>query len=241
MNLPVVPITDLAIKNDNLIAATQGRSFWIIDDLTPIHQMNESIKTKNFHLFKPMDSYRMGGGNGAISKTQGTNHPGGVLINYHLMDTAKTDTITISLHENNGKVIKIFSTHPNKEENEVPLINKPGFNTLNWNLKYNGAKKFDGMILWWATTEGPTAIPGKYKVKMVKNGDEIIEDFKILADPRVESSQADMEAQFNFLLKIRDKLSETHEGIIKLRKAKSQINARAIKTTPMPKIPVSFS
>lgn len=223
MNLPTVPITDLAIKENNLIAATQGRSFWMIDDLTPLHQL-QSVGAKTHYLFRPLDSYRMGGGNGRESKTSGTNHPGGVLVNFFVKDTARTDTIAISFHDEGGDLIKAFSTHPNKEEKEGPLSVTPGFNTMNWDMKYLGAKTFDGMILWWATTNGPTAIPGSYKVKMTVNGNEQVQDFKIIADPRAESTQSDYQAQFDFLVNVRNKLTETHEGIINIRKAKSQIN-----------------
>jgi len=222
-NLPIVPITDLAVKDNNLIAATQGRSFWMIDDLTPLHQLG-SVGTKQHHLFKPMDSYRMGGGNGRASKTAGTNHPGGVLVNFFVKDTAKTDTIAISFHEDDGDLIKTYSTHPNKEKKEGSLSVDPGFNTMSWDMRYLGAKTFDGMILWWATTSGPMAIPGNYKVKLSVNGDEQMQDFTITADPRAESSQADYQAQFDFLIKVRNKLTETHEGIINIRKAKGQIN-----------------
>lgn len=223
MNLPIVPITDLAVKNNNLIAATQGRSFWLIDDLTPLHQLNNEVASKKYHLFKPMDSYRMGGGNGRTSRTAGTNHPGGVLVNYFVSDTSKTDTISISFHEADGDLIKKYSTHPNKEEKEGSLDVKEGFNTMNWNMRYDGAKTFDGMILWWATTGGPMAIPGDYKVNMTVNGNETLHDFKLLKDPRGSATQADLQAQFDFMLKVRDKLTETHEGIINIRKAKTQI------------------
>ena len=88
LNLPIVPITDLAVKNDNLIAATQGRSFWLIDDLTPLHQLNEEVAASNFHLYKPMDSYRMDlrGSFEPKPKNAGTNHPGGVMIHYYLKE-----------------------------------------------------------------------------------------------------------------------------------------------------------
>lgn len=223
MNLPIVPITDLAIKDNNLIAATQGRSFWMIDDLTPLHQLADASGKANY-LYKPMDSYRMGGGNGRTSKTAGTNHPGGVLVNYFVRDTSSTDTISISFHESDGDLIKRYSTHPNKEEKEDKLDVKEGLNTMNWNMRYNGAKTFDGMILWWATTGGPMAIPGEYTVKMSVNGAESAQNFNIVADPRAEASQADYQAQFDFLISVRDKLTETHEGIINIRKAKSQIS-----------------
>lgn len=223
LNLPIVPITDLTIKNNNLIAATQGRSFWIIDDLTPLHQLNEAKSASHF-LYKPLDSYRMGGGNGRTSYTAGTNHPGGVLVNYFVKDTVKTDTITISFHEQDGDMIKTFSTHPDKKANEEQLTVKPGFNTMNWDMEYNGAKTFDGMILWWASTSGPMAIPGTYQVKMSVNGKESVKEFDILADPRASATPQDYQAQFDFLIKVRDKLSETHEAIINIRKAKAQIN-----------------
>ncbi len=222
MNLPIVPITDLAVKDNNLIAATQGRSFWLIDDLTPLHQLKD-VGSKSHHLFKPMDSWRMGGGNGATSKTAGTNHPGGVLVNYYVKDTVSTDTIAISFHENDGDLIKAFSTHPDKEAKEGRLEVKEGFNTINWNLRYEGAKTFKGMILWWATTQGPSAIPGDYKVKMTVNGNETMQDFKLMGDPRSSSTQADYQAQFDFLMKVRDKLTETNQAIIDIRKAKAQI------------------
>jgi photosystem II stability/assembly factor-like uncharacterized protein len=224
MNLPIVPITDLTIKNNNLIAATQGRAFWLIDDLTPLHQLNNDVADKKHHLFKPMDSYRMGGGNGRTSKTAGTNHPGGVLVNYFVADTAKTDTISISFHEADGDLIKRYSTHPNKKEKEGSLEVKPGLNTMNWDMEYDGAKTFDGMILWWASTGGPMATPGDYKVNMTVNGNETIHDFKLLKDPRGSATQADLQAQFDFMIKVRDKLTETHEGIINIRKAKDQIS-----------------
>ncbi len=223
MNLPIVPITDLAIKENNLIAATQGRSFWILDDLTPLHQLSEA-KDKPYYLFKPMDSYRMPGGHGKESLTKGTNHPGGVLVNFYVKDTIKTDTISISFHQPDGELIKIFSTHPNKEAMESILSLTPGFNTMNWDMKYKGAKKFDGMILWAAKLEGPVAIPGSYNVKLVANGKEQVQDFNLIADPRSNATPADYEAQFDFLMKVRNKLTETHEGIITIRKAKSQIN-----------------
>ena len=82
LNLPIVPITDLAIKNNNLIAATQGRSIWVIDDLTVLHQMDKNIQTKDLHVFRPIDSYRMDGRAGQKSLTRGMNHPGGVTVHY---------------------------------------------------------------------------------------------------------------------------------------------------------------
>ena len=224
-NLPIVPITDLAIKDNNLIAATQGRSFWIIDDLTVLHQLSPALEQRAFHLYKPMNAYRMEGGNGQTSKTAGTNHPGGVLIHYFVQDTAQSDTIRISFKEMNGDLIKTYSTHHDKEANESKLNVKPGLNQVSWDMRYQGAKTFPGMILWSATTSGPKAIPGKYQVELKINNEVIQREFEIIADPRKSASQADLMAQFNFLIKVRDKLSAANQGIIDIRAIKPQINA----------------
>jgi photosystem II stability/assembly factor-like uncharacterized protein len=223
MNLPIVPITDLAIKNKNLIAATQGRSFWVLDDLTPLHQMQEEVNALDFYLFEPMDTYIMGGGNGATSRQAGTNHPGGALIHFHLQDTTARDTLALEFYTADGQRIRSYSTHPDKEAMEGSLEVKPGMNVFNWNMRYPGAKTFEGMILWWATTSGPVAVPGTYEVRLVKNGEEMRQGFDLMKDPRVSASQEDLQAQFDFLIQVRDKLSETHEAIIKLRKARKQI------------------
>ncbi|MEQ8552517.1 MAG: glycosyl hydrolase [Cyclobacteriaceae bacterium] len=223
LNLPVVPITDLAIKNNNLIAATQGRGFWLIDDLTPLYQLNNEVVASNAYLFKPLDSYRMGGGNERTSKTEGTNHPGGVLTYFYVKDTAQIDTVRLSFAEADGTLIKTYSTHPNKKNDEEKLEVKPGMNMLNWDMMYPDAKSFDGMILWWSKISGPTAIPGTYQVSMTANGEKMSHEFELLKDPRSTASQEDLQTQFDFLMETRDKLTETHEGITNIRKTQSRI------------------
>ncbi|MDB4012617.1 glycosyl hydrolase, partial [Cyclobacteriaceae bacterium] len=223
-NLPIVPITDLAIKDNNLIAATQGRSFWIIDDLTVLHQLNPALEQRAFHLYKPMNAYRMGGGNGQTSKTEGTNHPGGVLVHYFVEDTAQSDTIRISFKEMNGELIKTYSTHFDEKANESKLNAKPGLNQFSWDMRYQGAKTFPGMILWSAATSGPKAIPGNYQVELIINNEVMQREFEITADPRKSASQADLKAQFDFLIKVRDKLSAANQGVIDIRAIEPQIS-----------------
>ncbi|MFZ9045407.1 MAG: WD40/YVTN/BNR-like repeat-containing protein [Cyclobacteriaceae bacterium] len=224
MNLPIVPVTDLVVKNNNLIAATQGRSFWLLDDLTPLHQLNDEVNSASHFLFKPMDSYRMGGGNGNTSKTAGTNHPGGVLVNYFVQDTSATDTLSITFSDIDGELIKKYSTHPDKKNDESRLAVEPGLNTMNWNMRYKGASTFPGMIMWAARTTGPMAVPGEYQVSMTVNGKEQVQTFNLLKDPRVSSSQEDLQAQFDFLIKVRDKLSDANDAVKDIRKARTQIN-----------------
>lgn len=224
LNLPIVPITDLTIKNDNLIAATQGRSFWIIDDLTPLHQLNESIANSEFHLYKPMPSYRMFGGQRRTpSKTEGQNHPGGVMIHFYLKDTVNT-TASLEVLEANGALIRKFATKPDKKKAEGELKIRPGMNRLVWDMRYAEAEGFDGLILWAARLSGPRAVPGIYKARLTVNGTTQETDFEIVKDPRTSGTHEDIRAQFDFLIAVRDKVTETHRAIKRIRQTRDQIN-----------------
>jgi len=103
------------------------------------------------------------------------------------------------------------------------LVVEEGSNMFVWNMSYEDAKKFKGMIMWWASTSGPVAIPGLYKVKLKVDEDSVIRNFNILKDPRIQSTDEDLKNQFDFLIEIRDKLSEIHQTIMDIRKVKSQL------------------
>ncbi len=226
LNLPLVPITDLTIKNDNLIAATQGRSFWLIDDLTPLHQLNETIAKSEFHLYKPMPSYRMNGGAAGTRgqpKNEGINHPNGVMIHFYLKDTTKA-VVSLEILEHNGTLIKKFSTKPDKKAKDEEMKLKTGMNKFNWNMRYANAEGFDGLIMWAGSLTGPKAVPGIYKARLTVNGTPAETEFEILKDPRTSSTAADIKAQFDFSMGVRNKLSETNLAVKKIRTAREQIN-----------------
>ena len=186
-NLPIVPITDLTIKDDNLIAATQGRSLWIIDDLTPLHQLNESLEKEKVVLFKPKNAYNLSGRRGRTSKTSGTNHSGGVNIYYYIKEMKKKDVASISIFDAKDKLIKKFSTKPDKEKKEGKLKVEDGNNIFNWNMIYDGAESVKGMILWWASLNGPMALPGTYKVELAFNDVKQPQNFTIIKSPISEN------------------------------------------------------
>ncbi len=221
LNLPIVPITDLTIKHNTLIAATQGRSVWMIDDLTILHQLVR-IGNPEVHLFKPAPSFRMPGFQNKNVKGAGMNHPGGVTINYYLKNEPDTAEVKLSFMEPNGTVINEYSTKA-KEKNKKLSVKKGG-NSFTWNMSYPEAKRFDGMILWWASLAGPKAVPGEYRVKLSMGEKEFVHPFRILKDPRSKTSDADFKAQFNFIKEIGDKLTESHETIINIRDIRKQMN-----------------
>ena len=230
LNLPIVPITDLAIKNDNLIAATQGRSFWLIDDLTPLHQLNSEIARSKTHLFQPMPTYRMDGGSTKkIPKTAGQNHPNGVMVHFYFNEVPDTSKTTISLEflEMNDEkmLIKKYSTKPDKKKKEGKLKElKEGMNRFVWNMKYPDAESFEGMVLWWGNLSGPQALPGNYLARLVVGEDTLTTNFEVLADPRIEATLEELKAQFDFIRTAQDKVTETHTAIKNIRKTRKQLN-----------------
>ncbi len=224
MNLPIVPITDLAIKDDNLIVATQGRSLWIIDDLTVLHQLNTSDKDKATILFQPKDTYRTKGrASKKPSKTAGQNHPNGVITHFYLNSLNEKDSIALTYLSMKGDTLASFSNTTKEKEQKLDL--KKGGNTHVWDTRGKGAKKLDGMILWWANLDGAKAVPGTYKVSLSVNGKIATEDFKILPDPRAEASVAAMQEQFNFIADINATIDRAHTSIGKIRTITKQLDA----------------
>lgn len=227
LNLPIVPITDLAIKDNNLIVATQGRSLWMIDDLTVLHQLYGSNSDEN-KLFKPKNTYRIRGGGKAGSKTSGTNHPNGVITYFNLKDYNEDDEVSLTYSDQKGDTIKTFST---KNQKKNKLVVKKGMNQFVWDMTYDGAEQLDGMILWWASLDGPQGTPGTYKVSLKINNAvtssavEMSQQFTIIADPRAESTLDDMKAQFKFITDVNQTMDDAHKSIKKIRTIKAQLEA----------------
>ena len=221
LNLPIVPITDLTIKDDNLIIATQGRSFWMLDDLTVLTQRKAAMAAQDFYLYDPIDAWRMDGST-RESRTAGQNHPGGVNFHLWMSEAAAKDSVEYTLQIKQGdEIVREWST--TDEDSKLEL--EPGGQVINWDLNYPAGKKFDGMILWWAGVGGPMALPGVYTVSFGTEGNRQSHDFTLKADPRVTASAADQQAQFQFMKEVQDKVSEAHQAIIDLRKVRSQIES----------------
>lgn len=224
LNLPVVPITDLTIKDNNLIVATQGRSLWIIDDLTVLHQLQDGIKNKAVYLFKPKDSYRTKGGTiDKHSLTEGENHPNGIVTHFYIQDLVEKDSVQLTYLNSAGDTLAVFKNSAKGKDEKLEI--KQGGNTHVWGTKGKGAEKLEGMVLWWANLDGPKAVPGTYKVSLSINGSEQSQPFTILPDPRAEVSVADMQKQYDFVSDINANVNMAHESIKKIRKINKQLEA----------------
>ncbi len=253
LNLPVTPITDLAIhkREKELVAATQGRSFWIFDDLPLLHQAMDAGGFRsigNTHLFKPKDAYRMPGAGGfqvPPTATFGQNPANGVVVYYSLKSKPTTDVV-IEFLDSNGKSIRKFTgrlprtgagaagsagqaqASAGDEEGffgaPARVTTDAGLNRFVWDLRYAEAVRFPGMILWAGETRGPRIVPENYQVKLTVDGATMTETFEVKPDPRLTTTAADYAKQLDLSLKIRDKLSETHNAIIQIRDVKRQVD-----------------
>ena len=231
LNLPEVPITDLALKENDLVVATQGRAFWVLDDLTLVQNAapgnGAGIALKNLYIFPVNSAYILNGGRNENVKNAGTNAYNGVVVNYYLKNYKDGDTVNIRVKDKNRKLVKAFSTAPVNESGkpEVGIIAvDKGMNQFLWDMKYTPAEKMDGMILWSGNVPGPKAAPGKYFIEIVHDKKDSTElEAEIKANPIYKVSQADYEDQFNFLLSVRDKFSEVQKAIKNIRDVRKQL------------------
>ncbi len=221
LNLPITPITDLTIKGTDLIVATQGRSFWVLDDLTPLYQLNEKVAKSDYFLFAPRLTYGLRGGGYENPENAGKNLPPGVMIHYYFKEKPDSNSVCLKILEDDGDVIKKFTPYSEEKSESLPI--KENMNRFVWNMRYSDAETFTGMILWAGMTQGPKAVPGKYQARLMVGNDSSTVKFEIRKDPRSQSSQEDLEEQFDFLLGVRDKISETHNAIKKIRKTRNKI------------------
>ncbi len=297
LNLPVSPVNDLVIKNTDLVVATHGRSFWVLDDITPLEQYEDSIPQQEAHLFTPGPANHtvFHGSFFGPSGNSGKNPPAGAVINYWLKvslkkpdeaksragagsgepgvsarptgetavappatsssDAKKPDAeseapkITLEILDASGKVIRKYpkKEEPGGDEEEdffsrgAGAGNLPadaGLNRFVWDLRYEGATKVPKAPLWGGSTDGPEALPGTYQVRLTVLGKSYTAPLEIKPDARLKVSQEDLAKQFDLLLKIRDKVTETDDAIIQIRDLREQINAinARLKNDPRAKV-----
>jgi photosystem II stability/assembly factor-like uncharacterized protein len=230
-NLPPVPVHDLAVTDGDLVAATHGRGFWILDDLSVLRQATPSVFRSEAHLFTPRRVYRVSfrGGGGASS---GTNPPSGAVIYYWLR--APNQAVTVDILDAHGAVIRSFSSQarPSSDESDrdeaAPAIsNHAGMNRFVWNLRYPDAVGFPGMVLWDGNARGPIVVPGTYRVRMTVGTHSETRSLVVTPDPRVSTTTEQYAAQFRLLMDIRDTVSAANTAILTIRSVASALADRA--------------
>ena len=226
LNLPDTPIRDLQLKNSDVVLGTHGRGFWILDDYDPLREYTKNTDQEPLTVFKPHDAVR-----GVES----------AIIQYFLDEEA--DSVKAEIFDSKGNLVTTMvgdsagrekvEVHPwYRSRNMVPPTTAKGLNRWEWNLRYEGATMFEGIIIWSARPKsGPKAPPGNYEVRITANGKSQSVNFNITMDPRLKGvTKKDLNEQFRLASKIRDKTSLANEAVIQIRDIRAQLNDRLRKT-----------
>ena len=231
LNLPKTPITDLLIRDYNLIVGTQGRSIYVLDDLSFI----ENYQASNIDVskvFPVANTYRvppqMGGrrARASMPANVGTNPPKGVVINYWKANTSDSTRVMVSILDDQKKVIKTFN------QNDVGgPSSEAGFQNFVWNMYHKEIDKpEEGLILWNGSTSPVLAAPGKYIAKVTIDNTVVEQPFTILADPNYKVSDANLKAQEQFLLSVADNFSSIMKTLKGIKEIRNQIQVVQKKT-----------
>lgn len=225
-NLPVSPVADLRVQHNDLIVATQGRSLWILDDITPLRQMSDVANGAAAHLFTPRDTYRVevgGGGAGGVEAAP-ENLPAGVLFHYFLAQPAK-GAITLDVLDSRGTTVRSFTSDTAKARanGDPALATAAGGQRYVWDMFYPGPTMPKGSVEW-GYIGGVKAPPGTYTVRLSANGVSQSRTFALLPDPRLarQVTQADYDEQFRVAMAVRDSLNAVNHAVEVIRTIKEQ-------------------
>jgi photosystem II stability/assembly factor-like uncharacterized protein len=227
LNLPVVSVTDLTIKDNDLIVATQGRGFWALDDLSLVQQYSRDPEQQRLRVFTVNDAWRMEGGgrrrnrgDGAL-RNAGMNPPNGVVFNYRLENAPDSPKVSITIFDKQHQPIRTFSAQA--KDADTRLECNSGMNSFVWDMFYAPAEKVPGMLLWTGGAGSPKAAPGKYTARFRYGQDSADVSFSIKGDPNYSLTEADYDAQVGFLLEVRNKYNEVQKAILQLRDLRTQL------------------
>jgi photosystem II stability/assembly factor-like uncharacterized protein len=269
-NMPVVAVRDMRVKDDDLVAATHGRSFWILDHIGSLRQMTPEVTQSSVHLFTVPLAYRSAsreaamwdpsasGGLGQLAKagpdylrisgdgialhaTQqgdgtmaaayvnaGMNPPKGVVVDYYLKQKPDAQA-TLSFLDSEGRVIKQFSSESGQGHGPA-VSTAPGTNRFVWDMTYPGPREIpvgEFLPLEWAHARAPIAVPGIYKVRLSVGGQDYQQSFEIKEDPRIKTSQQDLQAQFDLMIKLRDEITAVTDCVDRIHKIREQVKTAA--------------
>ena len=230
LDLPVTPVHGITVKNDDLIIATHGRGFYVLDNISMLREVVAATADQPVVLFTPADAMR------SVSR--------GVAIDYFL--TQPADAVSIEILDAHGQSIRTFKGVPEEPktgaEPEAPpsdddsqrppppkVSTKKGVNRFVWDMRYPDARDFKGLIFWAGSTRGPAAPPGSYQARLTVGSQTKSVPFAIVRNPLGRASDADLQEQFGLAKQISDRVSAANEAVTRIRGVKEQIADRLAK------------
>ncbi|MCC7055342.1 MAG: glycosyl hydrolase [Gemmatimonadaceae bacterium] len=256
LNLPRVSVRDLTVHGTDLIAATHGRAFWVIDDVSPLRALTAEVMQKPVHLLQPATAMLWSGWNWRSGEA-GENPPPGALVDYWLRETPAAGTaVTVQFLDAKGTLIRTFSADNARDTTRVPNDTvvarrvvtdslayhaadsipriRAGTNRFFWNLRYPDARELRNTVIDEGSLTGPKVPPGTYTVRLIVGRDTSSRQFAVVADPRVTSTTAELTAQFDAAMRVRSRLNELVDRVERLEDIQSQLDARAAQTKDAP-------
>jgi photosystem II stability/assembly factor-like uncharacterized protein len=253
LKLPRTPITDLRVYRDDLVVATQGRSFWILDDLTPLHDLGTWTAGESPHLLSPRHAYRASMSGRYRGDRAPEAPPQGATIHYHLNEAPEGE-LTVEILDGEGRVLRTYTGAAEDEEDEEDededededenekepdktefierkdrAPQKAGLNRLVWDLKAPGPRTLQGSVMSLGYTGGAWIPPGTYQVRLSVDGWSDTRELEVRADPRLSVSQEDLDEQYRVTLQARDMVTASHEAIRAIRLARGQLTSAVVR------------
>jgi photosystem II stability/assembly factor-like uncharacterized protein len=251
LNMPVVSIHDLAIEQDDLVAATYGRSLWVLDDVTPLRQVNASMPSGGVHLFAPRSAVRVRRDQNQNTPLPpevptGKNPPDGAIIDYYLPPDFSGD-VQVEIRDESGMLIRSYSSAPlPKEERGAPFVAEywlthpqplpisPGMHRFVWNLRYGDPPavhvqspyNYPIAAIVGSTPlppEGPLVLPGKYEVQLKAGGRTLRQSLEVKQDPRVHAARNELVSALDLQLKIRTVLGRNYEAYLQVKQLRERL------------------
>ena len=251
LNMPATSVRDLAIKDDDLLAGTHGRGFWILDDITPLRQMTEQATSANAHLFAPQTAMRVRWNTNSDTPLPpdvpaGQNPPDGAIIDYYLKADASAP-VTLEILDSSGKLLRKYASNdpvpPPDPQLAIPaywlrppqvLSGKAGFHRFLWDVHLQpvpGIKPEYPIAAVYKNTApvatSPWAMPGKYTVVLTVDGKRYTRDLTLVMDPRVKTSVADLQKQFDLSNQLYQQLLQVQPAVDEATKLREQLKAQA--------------
>jgi hypothetical protein len=237
LNLPTVPIHDLAIHGDDLVAATHGRAFWVLDDISPLREIDPSSSSADALLYKPKTALRLHLPDQVERRGPvGDNPPPGAIINYYLKSAHK-DEVKLDILDGNGKIVRSLSSKEKKEFEQPPewpdqvkevttIPANAGMNRYTWNLRWEPPTKIPGAFYTGNGPQGPIALPGKYTVKLTVGGQSYTQPLELINDTRVKNVKPeDLQKQFELAMDVRNANDELHRAVNQVRTMRAELKA----------------
>jgi hypothetical protein len=239
--LPPVPITDLVVKNSDLVAATQGRSFWILDDLTPLRRWSATLEGEDATLMPPRPAYRFQSEPVSLDEPprgEGQNLPNGVIVNYWLREKPGPKTVVKLQIYSGDSLLRSFSSEKKEpegtlaeqaaraeeeKEKDKPLEPHAGLNRFVWDMRVLKPTLVPKAVFNEGDKSPPKVGAGTYTVRLTVGDRKFSQTVEVLPQPNGPATPADLRAQFDLLAAIRDRLSEAHVAVMTSRDVRQQV------------------